>query len=438
MEFNVTDLENLSREYKEFETSHNKRATTKGKLTEMDYKKALEDISPDNYFDTYKHTNGKVTNRYNISRHLTDTELKGTRDVELKPKDAIRRTVFKKRLLFINALIINHMVDNPQAFVEEFKRLNSLRKSYTKLTDVDKVKFYEDLEKFSSELITKSKDDLSKYGTSKNELKNAIKTKIEKLSSRPKKEVDKIEKATEEAKKPLKTKLKKTKQQLDIAEAGNEVQGEDLDKLQKDIKDKDDLISGLQEELKKQKTTNVQKFKDLEKTRQQIENRNKRDLALLTGKEVERGKTIEEVSKNQQEALTKLSNNNKTAIIATGGIGAIGALGLSALPYVPKLLKLVTGVGMKKRKTVNELINDKVAGVDLRQQEDDRRSIDNLKRQIDNLNYTNRQKTINRYSIIGQQNKLNRVVVNNIRGRTIHNKNKIKMHNITKRKIFNI
>jgi hypothetical protein len=378
------------------------------------------------------------------------------------------------RILGVNALLlINELDDN--TLNKEYTRLANKRNTLIPFDDLKKIPnlkqktkailerslFIKDLKNLNASIIAKINNNrLLEMGINKRLLTvkinrvlsphlNEALLEFEKLD---KQKIIKLkEKQVKKARKIIKLKekqAKKDKEQLKLKE----------EQVKKDKKIKENLIDENEiiiEELNKAeeklgkihiefKENDVkQKLDDL----RQKSNERKKLLDPTEQLRIELPKK-EKITESQQRqlAITQLIESNKlssvqltrTAKLSIVGSGIIG-LAMSSIPYIPKVFNAIKGVPIKKKRTTTEdLILLQQTGINKNNLNQDKRTIDNLNRQLNNQKLQNRQKTINHFNLIQKQNKFNRVNINNIRGKLVHVKNSIKMNNISRRKIFNV
>jgi hypothetical protein len=238
--------------------------------------------------------------------------------------------------------------------------------------------------------------------TIENKAKTTLEKDIENLKGENEIAFEELEKLEE-----LNKKLKKTKN----------IRDEKIEIKQTENKDIGDVLDDMIDEKKKQ----------LEEEETELEEeRQSKEIVLAKQRELQ----INKLEKEKREEIRRV------VAVGSGGLGIGGAI--ASLPYIPRIIKAVRGVPIKKKRTKEDIILMNKTGIDRNEIEENKKTIENLNNRLRDEEIRNRQRDINKITMIGQQNRFNRVAINNIRGRRINVKNHIKMHNITKRRIFNI
>lgn len=429
----LIDLGDLTESFSVFKTAHNNRAKDVKKLQITDATEALNKLKSEQYLKELGHQ-GRVPLRYNIARHLTDMMI-NARAKEVKLKEGRKAETFYNRLMFINALLLNHTMESDEAnkFKDRFKKINKQIKKIKELTSDKRSELNDELGKLSKEIINKSGDkELKNYGTTKTELKSVIEDKMDRLKTNIKTQKtieDRAKKTLEKDMENLRGETDIIFEQLDEAENKNKkLIAEKRTVKTSENKDIGETLDDILDDTKKNRVQLEKEEEEKEEEETAIVKAGQRETAIV--KAGQREKNIERLEKLKNQEI------RRHIMVGSGGLGLGGAI--ASLPYIPKIIQSIRGVHMKKKRTKDDIILLNKTGVDNKKIEENKRIIEDLNRRLDNQELGNRQRDINKITMIGQQNRFNRVAINNIRGRNIHVKNRIKMHNITRRKFFNI
>lgn len=363
--------------------------------------------------------NNEKLNKQYVKLLQKKDEIKELSEIKKIKNDDDRFNELSNKLLFIGDLI---------NFTEDvFKRQdqNRLKKFGTnsdKMSDSIAKIFLKELEPIKSEMLTLRSDELRKQGITKDIKIEALVDKLNEQVKVKENLTDENELFAEDNNK-LEDKLKKAQEQGFTDKHNEDDVKITIDESKKSTEEMKPIIGRID-------------IKDVsvEEEEEEEEEEEQERRIIKIDERAQRQLLFNKISDNNQKTIAHLTNVGSQAIIGTGLVGLIGTLA----PYVPKTLQAIRGVPMKKKHNKDDLILLHKTGIDRNEINNQKRTIDNLNRRLDNINLNNRERSINKITNIAQQNRFNRVAINNIRGRTVHVKNHIKMHNITKRKKFNI